>query len=365
MRNNKGDTALHVGARNGDQSSIRIIIKSYKNHFENKMNKENNEEALWRMRNEHGNTALHEAVMANSVEAAKLLYEKDKDGAHFLNKEGKSPLYLAIHNRNNGVTRLLLQAPFQDRENHQGSSPLVAAILAENSGRRIAAAEETGYGYLSMMESWLIVGTTPASSAQDHKQEQEDTTLSSVSLKELVRVRPELMYLRDQKGRTPLHYSASIGYLEGVRTIVNASPQSMLECVCDTKGYLPIHVACKNGHVNVVQEFIQRTCFDPMESQNQKGQNILHIAAKGGKDTVVNYILREKKVENLLNEKDKNGNTPLHLAAKYLHLKVLLLLTHEKNLNVNLANNEGLTARDIVIQRRNTPPTVRESKLGA
>ncbi|XP_054809752.1 protein ACCELERATED CELL DEATH 6-like [Prosopis cineraria] len=182
--------------------------------------------------------------------------------------------------------------------------------------------------------------------------------LSSVSLKELVKVRPELIYLRDQKDRTPLHCAASIGYLEGVQTIVNASPQSRVEL--DKKGYLPIHVACKEGHFNVVQYFIQRTWFDPMDLQNQKGQNILHIAAKRGKDAVVKYILGEKKLENLLNEKDKNGNTPLHLASKYLHLKVLLLLTQEKKLNVNLVNNEGLTARDIVIQRRNTAPTFRE-----
>ncbi|XP_054809723.1 uncharacterized protein LOC129311423 isoform X2 [Prosopis cineraria] len=138
MRNNKGDTVLHVVARNGEKSSLSMILNSYKKHFENKLNNKNNEEALWRMRNEHGNTALHEAVMANSsVEVAGLLFEEDKDGAHFLNKESKSPLYLAIQNRNNGIAQLLLQAPFLIREKHQGSSPLHAAILAENSGPRI------------------------------------------------------------------------------------------------------------------------------------------------------------------------------------------------------------------------------------
>ncbi|KAF7822445.1 protein ACCELERATED CELL DEATH 6-like [Senna tora] len=176
----------------------------------------------------------------------------------------------------------------------------------------------------------------------------------------LMEKRPELINLKDHKGRLPLHCASSMGDVESVRILINASPASALEW--NMKGYLPIHVACRKGHVHVVQEFVQQPWFDPMESLNPKGQNILHIAAKRGKDKVVKYILREKKLEvqSLLNQKDKNGNTPLHLASKYLFPKVLLLLTQEKSLNVNLLNNDGMTARDIVMFIRRTPPTMRE-----
>ncbi|XP_054810942.1 ankyrin repeat-containing protein ITN1-like [Prosopis cineraria] len=133
-RNNTGDTVLHIAARNWDESSIHIILSCYKRHFENKyLKKENNEEALWRMRNEHGNTPLHEAVVmayGGPVEVAEILFEEDEGGAHLENKEGKSPLCLAIQNRNYKVARLLLQAPFPNGERHRGSCPL----HAENSG---------------------------------------------------------------------------------------------------------------------------------------------------------------------------------------------------------------------------------------
>ncbi|KAF7842409.1 protein ACCELERATED CELL DEATH 6-like [Senna tora] len=145
---------------------------------------------------------------------------------------------------------------------------------------------------------------------------------------------------------------------EGARIIVNANPASALEW--NLKGYLPIHVACRKGNVSVVKLLIEQSWFDPMESLNPKGQNILHIAAKRGKERVVKYLVREKEVESLLNQKDKNGNTPLHLASKYLFPKVLLLLTQQRGLNVNLLNNDGMTARDIVMLITKSPPTIRQ-----
>lgn len=180
---------------------------------------------------------------------------------------------------------------------------------------------------------------------------------------DLVNRRPELIHFKDQKGNTPLHCASATGDIEAVRTIMNANSSSTLEW--NDKGYLPIHVACRKGHVHIVNEFVRHIDFDPMEFLNDKGQNILHIAAKRGKDRVVKYILREKKLQNyyLFNQKDKNGNTPLHLASKYLFPKVLLLLAREKRLNINLLNNKGMTARDIVMLIRKTPPTIREVRL--
>ena len=126
----------------------------------------------------------------------------------------------------------------------------------------------------------------------------------------------------------------------------------------NTKGYLPIHIASKKGHLNVVKEFVRMKNLHPFNLLNLKRQNILHIAAKHGKHRVVSYILKEKKLENLLNETDKNGNTPLHLASKNLFPNVLLLLTQDKRVEVNLLNNQCMSSYDIV------KLTERESQRG-
>ena len=94
---------------------------------------------------------------------------------------------------------------------------------------------------------------------------------------------------------------------------------------------------------------------DLTECINAQGQNILHVVAKSGRNSVVKYILGQKNLDLdiLLNSKDKNGNTALHLASMNLHPDVILSLTWKKRGNyVKLRNYEGLNAFDIVVKQR-------------
>ncbi|KAK9938637.1 hypothetical protein M0R45_015363 [Rubus argutus] len=49
----------------------------------------------------------------------------------------------------------------------------------------------------------------------------------------------------------------------------------------------------------------------------------------------------------LINQKDKAGNTPLHLATIYRHPAVVNILTWDKRTNLKLLNVRGMTALDI------------------
>lgn len=81
--------------------------------------------------------------------------------------------------------------------------------------------------------------------------------------------------------------------------------------------------------------------------QNSKGQNILHVAAASGKLNVIKYILETPRLKSLINERDKDGNTPLHLATKHWHPKLVSALTWDNEVDLRLVNNDGLTALDI------------------
>ena len=134
-RNVKGDTPLHVAARAKNPNVVKMILSvklPSTSEGVNLLKNEDNE--LTRLKNEYGNTALHEAVYTNHFETASHLFEADKAVAHHLNKSGKSALYIAVINSNREILFLLLSAPFVDRPLSHGISPLHAAISKRDSG---------------------------------------------------------------------------------------------------------------------------------------------------------------------------------------------------------------------------------------
>ncbi|GMY05048.1 protein ACCELERATED CELL DEATH 6-like isoform X3 [Fagus crenata] len=169
------------------------------------------------------------------------------------------------------------------------------------------------------------------------------------------------------RGESPIYAiilkrnKASKGYLEGVKFLLKYSEKSTLER--SIKGNFPIHAACKNGHVDIVNELLEQQWPDPTEFLNNEGHNILHIAAKSGKHVVVKNLLRNPKLEMLeINAKDNLGNTALHLASMNLHPNVVFSLTWEdKRVDLELRNNDVLTAIDVLADRGSVrPSTLRE-----
>ncbi|KAF7837034.1 protein ACCELERATED CELL DEATH 6-like [Senna tora] len=306
--NIQGDTPLHVAARSKSWDVVNLILSQ--SCMQNK-----EEGIVTRLSNEYGNTALHEAVFSKNLDGITLLFQADQCVAHCLNKSGQSPLYLAVLTKDKEIVDILLEAPFPEDKpppNCHGNSPLHAAIYTRNA----------------------------------------------VLLKEMVAKKTELMYLRDEDGGTPLHYAAATGYVEGVGILLKKSTLTALEW--NTKGQLPIHLASRWGHVEVVKELLHQEWPNSRVLLNKKGQNILHIAVKKAQENVVKYVLNMKKQQLInFNEKDKNGNTALHLASEKVIPTILFCLTRDRRIDVNILNNEGLTAGDILMLKCETPMTLK------
>jgi ankyrin repeat protein len=160
----------------------------------------------------------------------------------------------------------------------------------------------------------------------------------------ILKKKPDWIHFQDEEGRTPLHCAVFMGYVEGVRYLLGKNASTATER--DKDGFFPIHMASAKGHVHLIQELLQHWP-NVREMQNNKGQNILHVAATSGKLNVVNYILKTPELQSLVNDKDKDGNTPLHLATLHWHPKLVSALTWDKKVDLRLLNNDGLTALDI------------------
>uniref|UniRef100_A0A3N7I4J9 Uncharacterized protein n=1 Tax=Populus trichocarpa TaxID=3694 RepID=A0A3N7I4J9_POPTR len=275
-KNFLGDNALHLAARAGRFDTIQNLVKHVKIHH-----KTLELASLLRMKNNKGNTPLHDAVIKGCQEVACFLVYEDLEVSYHKNKEDKSPLYLAVESCDEEMIASLIKA------------------------------------------------------------------MSEGNLEKLAVGKPDIMLPEDKKGGNLLHLAASMGFLFGARLLGSRCPVAASQR--NEEGNLPIHVACQKGHLEVVLELLTYW-FDPMDFINEKGQNILHVAAESGQMKLVEEILGNRDLEALINEKDYDGNTPLHLAAMYGRAEIVHALVRDKRVDTRIVNNEKLKPSGVVVK---------------
>ncbi|KAL5730264.1 hypothetical protein ACHQM5_003108 [Ranunculus cassubicifolius] len=297
-KNFKHETALHCASRDGHLLVVNFLIKNFRGDIET--GKVDVGDGLLRMKNVDGNTALHEATRNGHSHVAQLLIKEDQELAKFVNNVGESPFYLAAESGLSKLVRDLLDMEIDHmiQEKQEGKTALHAAIV----------------------------------------QEHIDT------IKILIEKKPDLMESRDTYGRCPLHYAAYSGCRQAISLLL---PHNVsIARRKDQDGMSPLHLASINGHLNVFQELLKQ-CPDSRELLNSRSQNALHVASENRKENIVTFMLETPELGKLINERDVDGNTPLHLATKHGYAVIVSLLVRDKRIDLAVKNKEGHTAYEV------------------
>ncbi|XP_042043949.1 ankyrin repeat-containing protein ITN1-like [Salvia splendens] len=146
----------------------------------------------------------------------------------------------------------------------------------------------------------------------------------------------ESEYMRDVKKGNKSHRQAVIEKKENkspIKAAIERKDIGMYSIIM-----IPFHVclleeteqvnylSALEGHVDVIR-FLLQEFPQAEELLDMAGRNILHIAVHKGRYNVVNFVLKDPNLNSLINMKDVSGDTPLHIASKDNHPKIVSTLT--------------------------------------
>ncbi|XP_065576364.1 uncharacterized protein LOC136037570 [Artemia franciscana] len=143
---------------------------------------------------------------------------------------------------------------------------------------------------------------------------------------------------------TALHFAA---YGPGLEVIKFVTGQKIGVNTKNINGQSALHIAAANGRENIVEFFLRETKVN-FDDPDNNGRTALHVAAKNGHKGAVEALLKKNAKTDII---DNGGNSPLHYAVANNHIDVVrILLRKETNVDNNETTN-GLTSLHISAER--------------
>ena len=275
--NNNGWTALHFSAQGGSYELVNFFIANGSYIYHP---------------TDDGENCLHVASLYGHFHLCKTLVNKHKVDVHEANDNGWTPLHFSAQ---------------------RGSDKLMHFFV--NKGADIHVLTNSG-------QSCLHIGAL-----YGHLE----------LCKTLVNKYQSKVNETDNKGRAALHFSAKIGSYNLITFFIDKGSNISLRT---NDGKNCLHIAAKNGHVDLCQILMKKYKFDVHETSND-GWTVLHFSSQGGSDELVKFFAdKGTDIQVLTN----SGQNCLHIAALYGHFGLCKTFLNDCIFDVNIADNDGWTA---------------------
>ena len=318
-KDNEDEDALMYAVRGGHNDLVGVLIEE----LQFNVNKSPNN---------HGRTPLHEACLKGHTDLVRELVKKHKADHSAKDNGGNNVLMYAVYGGHNNLVRVLIKefhSNVNESQTNQGRTPLHEACLQ---------------GHTDLVRE-LVYEHKADCSAKDN--ENEDALMYAVygGHNNLVRVLIEDFQFnvnesQTNQGRTPLHVACLQGHTDLVRELVS---KHKADCSAkDKENEDALMYAVYGGHNNLVRVLIEEFQFNVNESQTNQGRTPLHVACLQGHTDLVRELVKKHKADR--SAKNKENEDALMYAVYGGHSSLVRVLIEEFQFNVNKSrSNQGRT----------------------
>ena len=227
VTNDFGDTPLHISARNGSVDVLKFLIANYNGPLDCLLNQE-------------GNSVLHLACERGSLKSVQLLVESCS--VTLKNDSGNTPIHIACRNRSDVLVRCLLKKCSGNLDHHRNNNNDTILHLAAEVGDLHTIKCLLKHCSTNCQNS---DGDTPIHIAcRSNNQPVVECLLKKNNSTDLI---------ENIESQTYLHAACNKNaQLSVVKTLFKKGYRTLGNCP-DKKGDIPLHYACRYGHIKIIE----------------------------------------------------------------------------------------------------------------
>ncbi|KAG4181217.1 hypothetical protein ERO13_A10G213200v2 [Gossypium hirsutum] len=175
---------------------------------------------------------------------------------------------------------------------------------------------------------------------------------------EIMSLKPSFARKLNHQGLSPIHLAVEKGNQEMALRLIETDND--LVRVRGKNGVTPLHYICEVGTDDGLLNTFLNTCPDSIRDVTTANCTALHIATEKNRLEALQVLTRTLRKKaycwEVVNRKDKNGNTALHIAARNYQPEMVKVLLNCRA-NKHATNQHGLTALDVA-QKRNSRESI-------
>jgi len=272
---------------------------------------------------------LIKAIFSRNISSVRDILEENEDCINYRDQDKRTPLHAASYMGDPEIVRLLIECGARvNVKDSEWLYPLHRACATINTlkARDIVSILLDNDANINARDKHLC---TCVHVAAGHN------AVDCVSLIVNHNQGTEIINVSDRSGRTPLHKACQEGHLEMVQLLIQHGAKVNME---DKKDRRPVHIAALKGHIQILEVLVSAGAN--INARDKDKMTPLHIGAASGNLEVVATLL-DMEATNI-NVRNKFGNTPAHLAALNGHEKILNEILGE-GFDLNDRNLDGQT----------------------